>query len=187
MKVYRVRNDVSTYQYFLTERDEDVLTLKMDGTSRANKWIPPPVYILQPKLQAGDFYNFSSDILIPSPRASMLLSEHFEMAGELLSLPYKDQEFFVFNVINCIDCLDQESTTWAIDPTTSVRIRPKKYVFHANRFTEARLFKIPETCRGEILVLDRDQGGDEEFRSAIEQAELKGLIFEELWNDNKNE
>jgi hypothetical protein len=56
-------------------------------------------------------------------------------------------------------------------------------VFHRNRFSESRLFKIPETYAGEILAIDLDQDPDEEFKSVVELAGLEGLDFVELWSD----
>jgi hypothetical protein len=185
MKVYRINNDINRYQYFLTEREEDVLKLKMDCTPKEHIWNPPSVFIYMPKLKAGDFHNFSSDILISSPRATEALRTHFEMAGELLPLPYKGQVYMLLNVTMCIDCLNHEETEWLWDSSTNTKILPKRYVFHRNRFTTSRIFKIPETCRGEILVVDMDQGGDEEVRSVVERAKLRGLTFEEIWNDQE--
>lgn len=185
MKVYRINNNVNHYQYFLAEQEEDELKLMMDCTSKEHNWNPPPVFIFRPKLRAGDFYNFSSDILISSPKATEALRTHFEMAGELLPLPYKGQIYTLLNVTMCIDCLDQERTEWLWDKVTNTKVLPKKYVFHKDRFTGSRIFKLPETCRGEILIVDMEQGGDEEFRGAVALAKLQGLVFEELWNDHE--
>jgi hypothetical protein len=63
-KVFRVRNNVDEFQYFLTEKEEDVSKLRMDGTSKLPAWLPPPVFIYKPKLKRGDFFNFNSDNLI---------------------------------------------------------------------------------------------------------------------------
>lgn len=185
MKVYRVSNDVERYQYFLTEREEDIFKLKMDCTPIKDIWQPPPVFVYMPKRKPGDFYNFNSDILITSPRSTEVLHEFLELAGELLPLPYHGQIYTILNVTMCIDCLDHEKTEWLIDELTGIKSLPIKYVFHKDRFASSRIFKIPETCGGEILVVDKEQNEGEELHSVVIRAGLHGLVFEELWNDHE--
>ena len=81
LRVYRITTDVNKYQYFLTESRKDEEALVMDGTPRAEKWAPPPVFIYQPKLEPGDFFNFGGSILIAGPSATEALRPHLEMAG----------------------------------------------------------------------------------------------------------
>lgn len=178
MKVYRIRPDVNRYQYFLVEREEDVETLWMDCTSKAAQWVPPPVYVYEPKHKVGDFYNFGIAGLITSPRATDALRPHLEAAGELLPLPYQGEEFTVLNVLQCIDCLDQERSEERPGYYT-------KYVFHPDKLAQvpSTLFKIPQTHRGEILVVEGLRAPHEEFRYAVERAGLKGLLFTERWSD----
>jgi hypothetical protein len=107
---------------------------------------------------------------------------HLEMAGDLLPLPYEDQEYTILNVTECINCLDHEASEWRHSPFTGQRISPLRYVFHPDRFSESTLFKIPETRRAEILVVEGLHDPEAEFRYAVEQGNLKGLIFEELWS-----
>jgi hypothetical protein len=185
MRVYSIENDVSHYQYFLPAREDEGLPLRMDCTPKAEVWSPPPVFIYRPTLKGGDFYQFHTDLLITSPRATDVLLTHLEMAGELLPLPHQGVEYTILNVLECINCLDQEATEWRLAPRTGERISPKKYVFHSDRFSESMLFKIPETRRGEILVVEGLHDPEEEFRFVVEHAGLKGLLFEELWTDEE--
>lgn len=186
MKVFRVKKDVRHYQYFLTEREEDALMLIMDCTPISDRWIPPPVFIFEPKLKAGDFFQFSSSVLITSPRATELLRTHLEMAGELLPLPYQGQEFTLLNITECINCLDYQNSEWVTDEQTGTALWLKKYAFHRHRFTESSLFKIPETSRSEILLVEGLHEPEEEFRAIVQREHLEGLIFEELWCDERN-
>lgn len=185
MKVYRLVTEVNRYQYFLVEKEEFAEKLSMDCTYRSNSWNPPGVYVYNPRSEVGDFYNFSSNLLISNSKATEILRTFFDMAGEILPLPYQGEVFSVLNVTECINCLDDRETEWLYDPSSNQRVYPIKYSFHANRFTSSRIFKIPETCRGEILVVDKGESTGEEFRSTVELYKLRGLIFEELWSDNK--
>ncbi len=184
-KVYRIVTDVNHYQYFFAEHEEEEVKLLTDCIPRATTWEPPSVYVYNPRHKAGDFYSFHGCSLITNPRATAVLASFLEMAGELLPLPYNGQEYSLLNITECINCRDRERTTWLKDET-GANVLPVQYVFHRNRFAESRLFKIPETYGGEILVVDLDQDPDEEFKSAVELAELEGLCFHELWSDQSS-
>jgi hypothetical protein len=178
LKVFRVRTDVNHFQYFLPENRSDYpILMDFDGTSKAKSWKPPPVYILKPKHKKGDFFNFGTGYLILSSRARDVLGEFLEMAGELLPLPYKGETYSLLNVTECIDCLDQKKTEFYPDQA------PKKYAFHPDRFVESQLFKIPETDKAEILLVEGRDDPEEEFRHIVEANKLQGLIFEQLWKD----
>lgn len=183
ISVFRLKNDVNKYQFFLPLGEEDWSRLEMDCKPKADAWIPPPVYVLNPRLASGDFYQFGSNLLITSVRATQILYDFLTIAGELLALPYEGQIFTALNVTPCIDCLDHESTEWYYDRWSGAKSRPKKYVFRRSRFAESVIFKIPETCRGEVLVVDGLRQTQEEFRYILERANLKGLIFELLWEE----
>jgi hypothetical protein len=153
----------------------------MDGTSRKDEWVPPPVFILYPKRRRGSFFQFGSSVLITPPDVTYILQGHFEMAGELLPLPHEGEVFTVLNVTECINVLDHERTEWAINPETGSKMRPVRYAFHPHRFTETTLFKIPETARAEIFVVEGLQDPEDEFRYVVEKEGLEGIIFEEVW------
>lgn len=183
MKIYRVQNDVEHFQYFLTEKEEDTRALLMDCTRRAHVWHPPQVYIYEPLLQEGDFFQFAGGCLILSPRATELLRTHLEMAGELLPLPYNGTTYTLLNVLECINCLDAERTGWA--EWEGRRLHPERYVFHSNRFSESELFKIPETYRAEILVVERDP--DEGFVADLKRFDVQGYELTLLWDSEADQ
>lgn len=181
MKIFRIRNDVNWFQCFLPNDEEDWPKLGGECQPILDGWTPPPVYVLYPTREEGDFYQFGSGALITSPRATEALRTHLEMAGELLPLPHGGVTYTLLNVLECVNCLDHARTEWLLTPD-GTRVRPLKYAFHPKRLTETRLFKIPETCRGEILVSEgADASEHGEFREALEEAGLRGLVFEEIW------
>jgi hypothetical protein len=129
----------------------------------------------------GDFYNFGSSLLITSPRATEILRPHLEAAGELLPLPYQGLTYYLLNVTLCINCLDHDRTEWIIGKSTGKRIGIRRYEFQPDRFAESDLFKIPETCKAEILCVQGRKDPRDSFWHAIEANRLKGLRFEEIW------
>ena len=182
LRVYRVRQDIERYQYFLRADDEPFI-LEPDCKPRAATWTPPPVFVYEPLLEDGDFYQFGDSILIASPRATEVLRGFFEEAGELLPLPHEGTQYTLLNVTLCINCLDHERSAW-LRTKAGQRVYPTRYAFHRNRFDESALFKIPETHPGEILLVEGLREPEEEFRHVVEQAGLRGLRFEELWHED---
>ncbi len=140
-----------------------------------------------PKLRHGNFYNFGGGFLTADGRATEALRTHFEMAGELLPLPYKGEIFTVLNVTECIDCLDHERTTWNVvrrnDKEIPVCI--DRYVFREDRLSESPLIKIPEENVSSIFLVEGHMDPDEEFREIVNRQGLEGLKFEEVWSSQR--
>lgn len=181
IKVYRIKCDVNQYQYFLPEWEEDESKLWADCNPKINNWSPPSVFVYKPLYKKGDFYNFNSNVLITSPKATQALYSYLAMAGELLPIPYSGEIFTLLNVTECVNCLCQQKTDWVRSKETGDNLWIKNYVFHTDRFPESSIFKIPETCKSEILVADGLKDPRDEFRYTYETAGLQGLIFEEIW------
>jgi hypothetical protein len=158
----------------------------MDGTPKLESWKAPEVFVYMPRFKRGDFFQFRSNHMITSPHATEVLRSFLEMSGELLPLPYKDEEYTLLNVTECIDCLDQDKSEWLLNKDTGERIYPLKYVFRPEWFTESALFKIPETCKGEVLLVEGMRDAYSEFRAVVERNGLKGMLFDELlWSDEE--
>jgi hypothetical protein len=184
MKVYRVLPDVNKFQYFMLEDQtlelSDMMTF--DGASgKADTWIAPSVCVFKPKHKPGNFLAlWGTEAIIVDETATEELRDLLEMSGELLPMPYKDKLYHVLNVTACVNVLDHHKTEWLYEKG---RLPIKTYAFHKCRFTEAPLFKIPETCKTEILTLEGLKDADDEFKGRVERLGLKGLIFEEVWTD----
>lgn len=179
MQVYQFRNDVNHYQYFLAEEVAEEIHLRTDCAEREVSWTSPKVYIYKPFHKKGDLFHFSDSGPIFGPSATEKLRMHLEMAGELLPLSYQGEIYTLLNVTECINCLDQEKTEWVTAPD-GTRLWPGRYVFHPDRFSESDIFKIPETYRAEVLVIDRDD--DEGFVAALKEHNIQGYTLELLWS-----
>jgi len=185
MKVHRVRADVNNYQHFMLEDANVGLTELMvfDGTSKAENWTAPDVYIASPRLKKSNFPDlWSTPTLMVDETALGQLEDLLERSGELLPVPYKDSMYYVLNVTECDNVLDENTTQWLYEKGSGPI---KTYAFHASRFTESPLFKIPETCKSEILTIEGLKDLDDEFKGRVERLGLKGLVFEELWSDER--
>lgn len=103
------------------------------------------------------------------------------MAGEALPLISRSEEFYLINVLECIDALDHDRTEWELigDPPRPVRIT--KYYFMDSMFPESSLFKIPQTGRGRVMSwLNCDDPSDSFYQTVLDHG-LKGISFIERW------
>ena len=185
MKVFRILPDGNNYQYFLTEKEEDGRKLITNCQPRLATWNPPTVYVYEPLHRKGDFFQFSRSVLISNTRATEALRSFYEMAGELLPLPYHGEVYTLLNVTECINCLDEEKSEWEYYEGTEVKHLLKRYVFHPNRFSASALFKIPQTYGIELYAVEGSGEVEEEFREVVKKNHLQGLIFQELWSDDE--
>jgi hypothetical protein len=184
MKVFRIRLNSNDFLSFLPADPTIWQTdlLKLDCKPKLPAWKPPAVYAVTPKLKQGNFFHLCSGAFVVDSSACEALRTILEMAGELLPLPHQDALFHLVNVLQCVNCLDEQNTEWVLGKTTNAKIRIKEYHFHANRFSESTLFKIPETALGEVLTLSGVKDPKDEFKSLVERQGLQGIIFEEVWS-----
>jgi len=103
-----------------------------------------------------------------------------EMAGQILPINVDGKKLYALNVLECINCLDQENSKFDYyEDGTKGRIL--RYAFH-HRLTASSIFKIPETSRGEILTYSGVKDAEDEFYSLYKQLKFTGLRFEELYS-----
>ena len=174
MKVFKISRDYR-YQYFLPEDDHNHVLSSLDATPRLANWNPPAVFVYEPKLMVGNFYNTGVN-LIADQRATDALRPLFEMAGELLPLDYKGQRFTVLNVMVCVDCLDHDKSEWRIGPSGSRSL--VKPVFSPELLPPSPIFKIHDTIA--TFLTEGLLAPDQEFREIVRREGLKGLKFEEI-------
>lgn len=181
MKVYSVQADTTNYRRLLPA-DESVWDTDMlffDCEPKAAVWKPPPLYCFNPKKKPGDFVNLRCGCLIAEPSAMSTIAGCFEMAGELLPLPFEGRVLTLLNVLECVNSLDSDRSEWEMT-AEGERVRLIKYVFHPRRFSESSLFKIPETSRAEVLAVEHECDPETEFKAAVESGtegpDLQGTV-----------
>jgi hypothetical protein len=178
MKVYSFYANTHRYQYFLPKSLNDEAKLVTNCRSRIAAWQPPTLELKEPTHAKGDFFELHKGSPILSERAVDRLRLFLDPAGELLPLPHAGETFYLFNIVPCTDCLDAVATEWRMQYNKP--LWPEKYVFTTTKFGPNHLFKIPQTCRAEVLVLDREDGHG--FVEALAEHELLGYTLELLWS-----
>lgn len=184
MKVYKIDHDVSKYRALCNLEDDKGSTpsITLDGSSLRDNWSEISLYSLHPKRPSPDFWHLwhiSGGTAVAGALSNNVL-EIIQQSAELLPLKYDNVELKLVNIVECIDVLNIDQCIWK--PNLRLIGEPLRYVFHANRFTENSLFKIPETCRSSFYALERDGDPISEFKASVEAHKLKGLKFTEIWS-----
>ena len=179
MKVFRLTTQVNRYQVFAPVSDEAVFRLRTDGETMEASWQPPAVFLTPPSRPRGDFLCGFYETMITSPRATVALLAQLQAAGEVLPLPFEGETYALLNVTNVVDCLDLErAVTYPY---------VKSYVFKPDVLAElpSPIFKIPQTVRSEILVVEGLRNYGVHFQALISHHGLKGAMVSELWSDER--
>jgi hypothetical protein len=183
MKVFKITEDVNNYQWIMPEDDSDILnTLKFECSPRSQNWSPINMYVFNPKKKKGNFFSLGGfGALVFDEIVLDKMLTFLEMAGEILPLNVEGTTLYCLNVLECVNSLDQNKTVWDhYDDGTKGRIL--KYAFHSNRTTNSSIFKIPETCRTEVLVYSGVKDEEDEFYSSYKKCGFTGLDFTEIYS-----
>jgi hypothetical protein len=140
------------------------------------------MYCLKPLLRRGNFFYIGvPGVLVADDEAMTKVGRFFKMSGQALPLDYDGEVLSYLNVTECINCLNQERSTWR-ENERGVRLGIAKYVFQPERFVHSPIFKIPETRTAEVLLVERPGHDAGSFKEIVEGEGLTGLEFEELWS-----
>lgn len=181
MVIYGIQFDVTNYQYLLCADSGRAGGLDMifDCDRRGDSWDPPEVYVGNPKAKRGDFFSIMANgFYVCTERVREELEYLFYPCAEMLPLPFEDETLYLINVLTCLNLLDEKRTEYH-------GALPKKYVFHPTRMQQAPLFKIPQTSRVQVLASQGFMDPEYDFKLQVEQRGFEGLIFKNLWSDEK--
>ena len=183
-KVFSVRNDSDRYQTFSTVDQDDWENLMTNGQPRGSGWSPPPVYIQHLERPSSDFYSNNSGTLVATPHATEVLRPFFELAGEILPLPYQGEIYWLLNVTVCVDAIDEEKAEYYVG-STGLKLHLTRYAFDIQRLPHSPLFKLPRNSMAKMFLTEGLRPPDEEFRAVTLREHLVGLRFELLWSDDE--
>lgn len=187
MKIYNVKVDSNSFQWLMPQIGEDDLLNytvfdcqhMKDNWSRDIEW-----YSFNPKNKKGNFFSLGNGggfVFDKSVYDSDLLTL-LEMAGEIIPIQVEGQEFYVMNVLECVNALDEKNSQWDFYDDGS-RANIKEYAFYSNRLSESSIFKIPQTSRTEILTYSGIKDEDDEFIAVYNKLNFAGLIFTEIFSN----
>ena len=181
--VYRIRRDIKC-QMLLPDKSEDTdILTELACRSVQDSWNMISMYNPLPLMGETNFYQARQNYIIVDEVAFRALSGHFREVGEVLPVTCTevhcpDSELKLINVLSCHNCLDHEKTEWQIEGAVI-----KSPVFKQSRLPAyLPMFKIPETCATAIYTsVNTDLPDYASFKSEVENSNLKGLVFVEIW------
>ncbi len=182
MRVFEIDFDVSRYQVLLVDGSDEFAFPYLDTMAflegrLGNAWKPPPVYVDKPLLKRPDIFHLvGATGMVFGPRALAELERFALWVGELLPLPFESEVLQLLNVVEVINCLDEDSTVFDGGRATVLE-------FHAHRIAEAPIFRIPQNQSTQLFCHEGVAEPYWEFKAAVELAGLEGLTFTEVWND----
>lgn len=182
MKVYRIDIDPNIYQTIYPDVTDDEILLysEFDCRTMNDQWQSVEWYIFNPKLKKGNFFSLGhgGGYAFDSKVKDSSLFTLLEMAGEIIEIEIKREKYYLLNVLNCIDALDENVSTFDYYKNGK-KGRILKYSFYANRVTECPIFKIPHTAKSEILLREAFDI-DDDFMAIYNNEKFTGLDFIEL-------
>jgi len=184
MKIYKLVEDANNYQWIMPENRDDITErLSFECQSKISGWSPVKMFVFNPAKKKGNFFTLGGiGALVFDEKVLDKMLTIFEMAGEILPLKVNDMTLYALNVLSCVNSIDKDKSTWNYyDDGTRGRLI--KYSFHTDRITESSIFKIPETCKGEILTSYGINDKEDEFLTLYKKHGFTGLTFEELFSE----
>ncbi len=156
------------------------IAISLDGRSFVKEWEPLKYtkYIDEKNLPLGDKPSAGPNFPIVSLKAVECLKEVLGKNVEILPLYIDEQEFYLINALEVLDCLDHEESDIRYFSGTE-RIRGiNKYVFIEQKLIGKNVFKIKEQKKVGPFVTDK-------FKEAVEKSGLEGFEFREVWDSEK--
>jgi hypothetical protein len=199
MKVYEIselaKPPKSRFPYYsmLVAEDEVWKSFAPDGEAFngipfATKWKTPTFYIEKPLIPKPNFFNIGGGAFVCDEKARELAGEPMEMSGEFLPINVEGEkgEYWIYNVTNTINVVDIKKSKWEkLGPGPDDRML-KRPAFIPSRFTEETIFKIPEDRGARMYCVEFTGDPDDgEFKAVVEYHGLRGLLFEQIWTDEK--
>ena len=187
MRIFKIKNESNIYQSVFPNMDDNEILdfMTFDCVKKNKDWTQIEWYVFNTQNIVGDFFSLgSSGALVFNEKVFYSdLYSLLEMSGQILKIKLNGFNLYVLNVLECINLLNNKKTKRDLYEDGS-QGRILEYYFFKNRFTESSLFKIPETRKGEILTYSEIKDSEDEFMFLYKKLGFKGLVFEELFNDN---
>jgi hypothetical protein len=179
MRWYPYDTDVNRFDavHLVMKGKERVLDLHFESRSVARTWKPVTVegFDDNPGVE-GDFpsLNDFSEIPIFSQRAWDALHPLIGYCCEALPIRHPSRKpYYIINVMEIIDCLDEERSELTRNDVTGRVNDVIRYAFKTKLLEGKRIFKTPLKSGAGLFF-------DEEFCGIVKTNKLRGLLLKQL-------
>jgi hypothetical protein len=147
-------------------------------------WNPAPMELWRKSLPKPDVWGFGNgafavwaELLKKIPALERILSR----AGQLLPQPFKGKELTICNILECVDCIDEDKTLYA---RSDVRKGVSLPFFVKSALPKSTLFKIPQAPT-DIFAWEDSSSIDPEndFKVCVEKHKLTSIYFHPVWSE----
>jgi hypothetical protein len=176
MTVFRLQASENALALYCPRESDFSQTRILDGRRLAeNEWAPLQVGFIRD----GSAGSEPSDLLMLgtypalSVRAVEVLSNVVFAVGQVLPLRSDDGEFYLWNVTNIVDALDEAGSEVTRFSSGNIMM-VSRWSFRGTLTDGEIVFKVPQLLRGFTFVTDA-------FLSALQETDLAGFAPERLW------
>ena len=182
MRVFCIgpRDDVQRLD-MAVEQQTAMLRPLGQGIAHSNTWQPIPVFRLKkPRRRSPealcDFTTVAAKENIPvlSARAKQVVQPLLADKAQWLPLAFEEGEYWLLNLLNLVDALDEEHSGIRRLPTNPKVMTIDAYALHLEAIAQQWIFKVPQAPY-DVLVTER-------FRSLVQDSGLTGLYFQPVWD-----
>lgn len=187
MKIFQLHADVDDYNYFGFMDKKELKNKTFNGKELLSDWVQPEIQLYRTKkYHLGDIAMLMTLTPVINNTVIEIFKDMFANSIELLPVLYSEPvvnkyipkgPYYLMNVINVIDALDEGKSEFERYDDGRIMFCTK-YFFREDIIGNNHIFKIPQFPTVDILVT-------EEFVKRVEENDLKGFVFEELWNSEK--
>ena len=152
---------------FKEMRDWDKIEAALGQPSETN-WVP-----LEAKVGRGrpKHFVYMGGLLVADEEAWKLLRTHIQQEAEGLRILVNGASFYIFNVLNAVDCLDMEQSRFFRTPYDTGCGEILHAVHREEKLAGHFLFTLPQKPK-EVLATSA-------FKELVEQHQLKNITFQE--------
>jgi hypothetical protein len=182
MRVFRISPRDSVQRLDMAvEMQISMLDLLGLGVAYANAWRPIPAHQLKKprKRLPEELCDFTAvaaavDVPVLSVRAKQVVEPLLGDKAQWLPLAFEEREYWLLNLLNLVDALDEERSVIRRLPTNPDAMTVKAYALRPEAVAQQWIFKVPQ-APFDVLVTER-------FRSLVEDNGLTGLYFQPVWD-----
>jgi len=178
MKIYLIHAIDPNYGVLVNVTDPWKQDACWRGISQIKDWKPIPFVNFREIIDrpAGDFSGTTLELI--SEKAAECLKEFLKDTVELLPVDCPEGQYYIMNVLNVISALDLDRSDLKQFSDGGI-FEISKYQFFSEKLKGEHIFKLKE-----YLV---ETYVDEEFRNAVTENGLTGLVFFKVWSDEEEE
>lgn len=178
-------NEFDYSEYFMpNEQERDFFNTickpaLIKGEAIGKKW-RPVIYIKRKQRKNPDFLPIAKVGIVITQKAVDVLKPLLGNSVELLPLRSFKQPMYFVNVLESLDCLDEDETIYKLSAVTKTKVGIVKFAFDPEKIADKHIFKIKGFWYNTFV--------SDEFRKICKENDLQGVDFsadELVWQQDE--